>query len=172
MNLSQSSKEENVYLIKDNYLNSIKVARRELSNPDICFDIIDRVYNWFHNDEDIFNDEPFVSDSRFDDEKILETYNSFLYDLSSAMSSAVIRFDPASKFRKFMHSDDRHKYTKERCETIIEECEFILDKLSEHIDQLLDEAYCTDAYAEVIENKLYYEMQKCIDKMKFNYDYL
>ena len=172
MNLSQSSKEESVYLIKDNCLNSIKVARRELSNPDICFDIIDRVYNWFHNDEDIFNAEPFVSDSRLDDEKILDKYNSFLYDLSSAMSSAVIRFDPASKFRKFMHSDDRHKYTKERCETIIEECEFILDKLSEHIDQLLDEAYVTDAYAEVIENKLYYEMQKCIDKMKFNYDYL
>jgi hypothetical protein len=71
-----------------------------------------------------------------------------------------------------MHSDERHKYTKERCETIIEECEFILDKLSEHIDQLLDEAYVTDAYAEVIENKIYYEMQKCIDKMKFNYDYL
>jgi len=170
--MNQSSKEESVYLIKDNYLNSIKVARKELSNPDICFDIIDRVYNWFHNDEDVFNDEPFVSDSRLDDEKILDKYNSFLYDLSSAMSSAVIRFDPASKFRKFMHSDDRHKYTKERCETIIEECEFILDKLSEHIDQLLDEAYCTDAYAEVIENKLYYEMQKCIDKMKFNYDYL
>lgn len=172
MNQSQSSKDEKLYLIKDNYLNSIKVAQKNLSNPDICFDIIDRVYNWFHNDEDIFNDEPFVSDSRLDDEKILDNYNSFLYDLGVAMSNAVIRFDPASKFRKFMHSDERPKYTKERCEKIIGECEFILDKMSEHIDQLLDEAYVTDACAEVIENKLYYIIQKSIDKMKFNYNYL
>lgn len=169
MNQSQYSKEK-VYLIKDNYLNSIKAARKELSNPDICFDIIDRVYNWFHNDEDIFNDEPFLRG--FDDEKILDAYNSFLYDLGGAMSSSVIRFDPASKFRKFMHSDERPKYSKEKCETIINKCEFILNKLSEHIDQLLDEGDFRDAYAEVIENKLYYDMQKSIDKMKFNYNYL
>lgn len=145
------------YLLKDDYLNSIwEDEKHNIRDTDSCFVVIDTIYHTFlDNKEDIYNDKPFNSDSSYDNKEILKSYNSYLYCLTRLFSNCVLRFDPASNFRKFARSEYRDRYTKKNCNEMIIRCNFIYNIIQAHVNKLIslmyhsvsDEALCITSRA-------------------------
>lgn len=153
----ECTRDGDFYCLKADYLNSIwEDDKHNIRDMDSCFVVIDTIYHTFlDNTEDIYEDEVFDSDNSYDNREILKAYNSYLYCLTRLFSNCVIRFDPASKFRKFVHSEFRHNYSREQCDNIITKCNFIYDVIQRHVNKLIslmyksvsDEALCVTSRA-------------------------
>jgi len=165
--MSQYSNTEPFKLIKSNLLGSVTDVRT-VSDQDICFDIIIRVYHWFKNNEDIYEKEEFKSS--VNDGDVIKSYNRFLYDLNIATMNTVTRFDPASKYRMFVHSELKYKYTKLACMSMIKRCEYMYEHISKHVNTLLDKVNVSDERKSHITNQLN-SIQININKLKFVYNY-